>query len=189
MVPLACTKCKAPLAKEALNPPGLVTCLSCGTAIRADVFPALFRTIAPGHDGEILMVDSESSCFYHPAKRASVLCESCGRFLCALCDMEINERHLCPACLETGKKKDKLKSLENRRVLYDNIALAIAVVPIIFVFPTLITAPAAIFVALWYWRAPSSIAPRTKIRFILAILIALAEILGWTIFFASLIFG
>ena len=45
---------------------------------------------------------------------------------------------------------------------------------------TLITAPAAIYVALRYWNAPMSLVPRTKIRFILAILFAGAELAGWS---------
>ena len=34
--------------------------------------------------------------------------------------------HLCPGCLEAGQTKGKIQQLENRRVIYDNIALALA---------------------------------------------------------------
>jgi len=59
-------------------------------------------------------------------------------------------------------------------VLYDNIALGLAVVPVLtcFLFP--LTSPVAVAVAIWGWRKPSSLLPRTKARFILAILIASA---------------
>ena len=70
-----------------------------------------------------MLVDGEASCFYHPAKKAVLPCESCGRFLCAVCDVEMNGQHLCPACLASGKKKGRLKQLENRRTLYDSLAL------------------------------------------------------------------
>jgi hypothetical protein len=37
-----------------------------------------------------------------------------------------------------------------------------------------------------YWRAPGSIIPRTKIRFILAFAIACLQIAAWALFFGSL---
>ena len=124
----------------------------------------------------------EASCFYHPQKKAVVPCDSCGRFLCALCDVELHDEHLCPNCLESGRKKGNLKHLDKERILYDNIALRVAIYPLIlffFWFVTIITAPAAIVLSIWYWKRPSSVLPRTKIRFILAILIAFAQIGAW----------
>jgi hypothetical protein len=73
----------------------------------------------------------------------------------------------------------KLVRLENRRILYDNVAFAVAVGPFFLIWPTLITAPMAIFLSIRYWNAPSSIVKRTKVRFILAVLIALLEIAMW----------
>ena len=49
---------------------------------------------------------------------------------CALCSIDFAGRHLCPACLESGKTKGKMADLENRRVLYDNIALAVSLLPL-----------------------------------------------------------
>lgn len=40
-----------------------------------------------------------------------------------------------------------------------------------------------IYVVIRYWKAPQSIVRRTKIRFIIAILIALLEIGGWAALF------
>jgi len=39
----------------------------------------------------------------------------------------------------------------------------------------------ALFVAIRYWNAPRSIIPRTKIRYIVAIVIATLEIVAWAI--------
>jgi hypothetical protein len=66
--------------------------------------------------------------------------------------------------------------LENRRTLYDNVALVVATLPFLMVWPTIITAPMAIFLSIRYWKAPSSIVRRTKVRFVLAIVFALLEI-------------
>jgi hypothetical protein len=153
-------------------------CPKCGAAIQAYVFPAI-RHVAVGKGGEALLSDTEASCFYHPQKKAAAACETCGRFLCALCDVDFNGRHLCPACIEAGKKKGKMTNLENRRVLHDHIALSLAFLPILIYPLTFVTAPAALYYAIRYWKTPSSILPRTRIRNILAIFIALMQIAAW----------
>jgi hypothetical protein len=107
-----------------------------------------------------------------------------------LCDIEFHDQHLCPQCLEAGKNQGRLTRLENHRVLYDNVALYLAVLPLILMWPaTLVTAPMAIFVAIWYWRAPGSIIPRSKVRFVLAILLGLAQIAGWVALVVVWIYG
>jgi hypothetical protein len=142
----------------------------------------LFRRHTPGRDGEAVVVENEASCFYHPQKKAVLPCEGCGRFLCALCDCELHGQHFCPACLETGKKKGKIKRLENERVLYDDLALALAVLPLLIFYFTLVTAPIALYIAIRYWNSPRSIVRRqTHWRFVIAIIFATLEIAGWGI--------
>jgi hypothetical protein len=146
------------------------------------VFPAIVKRIQSGTTGEIVQSESEASCFYHPQKRATSTCEYCGRFLCALCEIDWNGQHFCPPCIEAGKTKGRMKDLDNRRVLYDNFALSVAVLPILFVFTiyfTFITAPVALYLSLRYWNAPTSILGRTKIRFIFAIVLSTLQICGW----------
>lgn len=166
-----------------VNRTDLAPCPGCGAVMQVEVYPALFRRLTPGRDGEALVVESEASCFYHPQKKALLPCEGCGRFLCALCDCELHGQHFCPACLETGKKKGKIKRLENERTLYDNIALSLSLYPLLIFYLTLITAPMALYLALRYWNAPRSIVHRTKLRFICAIVFASLELAGWALGF------
>jgi hypothetical protein len=168
-----------PLPTEIFNTADLMPCPYCGTAVRVDVFPALFRRPEPGQVGETLRMDNEAGCFYHPHKKAIIPCEMCGRFLCDLCDFELNGGHLCPSCVEASKKKHKLESLEKHRRLYDNIALALACFPLLIFWLTILTAPVSLFVAIRHWNSPSSIIPRTKIRYLLAILLATLQMAGW----------
>ena len=179
--PVECPGCKGPLAENSFNQPGLVPCPSCESKTRAYVFPAFFRSIAPGVNGEALVVDTEASCFYHPQKKAILPCEGCGRFLCALCDCELRGQHFCPTCLQAGQKKGKIKDLEQERTLYDNIALSLAVLPMLIFYFTIITAPMALYMAIRYWNAPRSIVHRTKVRLVLAVLFASMELVGWGI--------
>jgi hypothetical protein len=183
---IECPKCRTPLFDGVFNQPDLAPCPACGAPVQVEVFPAFFRKIAPGQNAQAVLVEGESSCFYHPQKKAVRPCDSCGRFLCALCDCELNSQHFCPSCLETGKSKGKIKSLENQRTRYDTIALGLAIAPILIFYFTLITAPMALYVAIRYWKAPQSIVRRSRVRLILAIIIALLEIAGWITLFIAL---
>jgi hypothetical protein len=181
-----CPKCQAWLLEGLFNQPELSPCPACGVPLQIEVFPALFRNQSVGRSGEAILVEGESSCFYHPQKRAVIPCQGCGRFLCALCDCELHGQHFCPACLETGKTKGKIKNLENQRVLYDSIALSLAVYPLLIFYFTLVTAPAALFVAIRYWNAPRSIVHRTKARSVVAVLLASLQIAGWGVLFFAI---
>jgi len=180
---VSCNKCSQPFSAESFTATPMVLCPFCGTALTGYLFPALYRgtlsTIAP----EALLTDSEASCFFHAAKRAVVACESCGRFLCGLCDLEWEGRHLCSACLETGKKKGSMKSLENHRVLYDQVVLTLSFVSILFWFISFLTAPIILFLVVRYWNKPLSLTGRTKIRFVIAVLIALTQLVVWGVVF------
>ena len=190
---VTCIKCKTPLvsaegpgtARVALNTGEAVQCPSCGSPVLVEVFPALFRLNDGSHAGEKITSTDEAACFYHPQKKAKVPCDSCGRFLCALCDVELNGEHLCPGCIQSGKKKGRLKNLENERVLYDYVALATAVFPLLLVvtiYFTFITAPIALYLSIRHWKSPPSLVPRhSRVRFGFAIFFSIIQIAGWIV--------
>jgi len=164
-----------------LNAAEPLACPECSSLIQAEVFPAFFKKISAAATEDIL-ADSQAGCFFHPQKKAVVSCESCGRFLCSLCDVEFSGKHVCPSCLEAGKSKRKIRNLETERVLYDSIALSIAILPILMFFVTIVTAPVCIYYSLHHWKSPMSILPRTKVRFVFAILISVLQLGGWFLF-------
>ncbi len=180
MEEITCTRCHAPILAGYYNTSDLIPCPSCHVPIRIDMFPALYRTPGP-QKAEEALIDDQASCFYHPQKKAVVPCDYCGRFLCALCDVELDNKHLCPACVETGKKKGRIINLDRHRVLYDGVALRLALFPVITVWFTIVTAPTAIYLSIRHWNSAMSIIRRTKVRFILAIAISSLQILAWTI--------
>jgi hypothetical protein len=184
---IACPQCRTVQPAAVANTGRLHGCPGCGAQLRVDLFNAFYQTPAVGVTGETVGVQGEAECFYHPGKKAVVPCAGCGRLLCALCDVEFDGRHLCLNCLQAGRDKKKFAVLENERPLYDSIALALAFYPLLFLFPTLITAPAAVYVALRYWKRATSLLPRTRVRYILALLLAGMQIAGWTLLFAHMI--
>ena len=135
----------------------MAPCPGCGAGTMVEVFPAMFRRTDGGGLGETVASSEEAACFYHPQKRAVVPCDGCGRFLCALCDVELNNQHLCPGCIQSGRRKGKLRNLENERVLYDRIALTVSIVPLLIWPFTVVSAPAALYFAIRHWKSPRSI--------------------------------
>ena len=111
-----------------------------------------------------------------------VPCAGCGRLLCALCELPFDGQSLCIGCLQSGRRKGRIANLEDSRVLYDTMALYLAFLPMFFFFITPITAPAAVYVTLRYWNAPLSVLPRIRYRFVLSLMIAIAQIAGWVFF-------
>ena len=171
---------------EQINTRQLEECPSCSTHQRVDVFPALYKQPLNGTIGQALQAEKEASCFYHSNKQAVITCSTCGRFVCALCDVELNGRHLCPHCFEVGKTKQKIQNLENSRTCYDAIAIHLAILPLLIFWLTIFTAPVVIFICIRYWNAPGSIIARPKWRFIVALVLAMVQLIGWILFFVHL---
>jgi hypothetical protein len=175
---LVCSKCGAAIPVEDWNREHAF-CAMCRAPHSVYVFAAFFSKIDQAATASAIVAEGEASCYYHAGKRAVVPCDQCGRFLCGLCQTEFLGQNLCPGCIQANQQKGKLSSLDASRPLYDNMALVLATVPALLIWPTIITAPMSLYVAARYWRKPSSVLPRTKIRFYIAVLLAIIQIVGW----------
>ncbi|MEX2016070.1 MAG: hypothetical protein WD873_05480, partial [Candidatus Hydrogenedentales bacterium] len=169
-------------------------CGRCGNAFHRFIFPALLAPPPSASAGEAIMAEAESSCFYHPAKRAEAMCDYCGRFVCGLCDIPLSGGHYCPTCVEqghttpmAGARIEPRLSNEPDVIHHDMIALDLSFWPIVTFFLTLFTAPIALFLALRHWRTPQSIMKRRRWRAVLAICLSVAQIGFWILFFAAML--
>jgi hypothetical protein len=99
-----------------------------------------------------------------------------------LCRIPWAGEDLCPACLEAANSGQQAKQLSSSRFHFDSLTLALSTLPILGGFLSMLTAPIALGFALFTFNRECSIAPRTKIRSILAILFAAATIVGWIVF-------
>jgi hypothetical protein len=174
---LFCTNCNAGIPEEEWNLPEMRDCPVCNSPFRVATFPALVRQ-RRATEPALPVAEGEATCFYHPRKNAVMPCDHCGRFLCALCEIEFRGEHWCPACLESGQRKQTVRTLENNRTHYDTIALALATLPVFTLWLPIFCAPMAIYVAIRHWRDPASIVPRTRIRYWLTLGGAGAEIIA-----------
>ena len=156
-----------------------MACARCGRPLHVLVFPALWRPIAAGLPATLAVSPEEATCYNHPASVAVIPCALCGRFLCALCDIEFDERHLCPACFPTARPSGGSATLESERVLWDSIALSTALMSCILWWASLITSFVVLFLVVRKWRTPLSLVPRSRIRFIAAAGIAVLQLMVW----------
>jgi len=180
-----CRKCGLVLPADVFNTPEPAACPRCRNLLAARIFPAFVEGPREGRAGEAIGLDELSGCFFHPERRAVVPCGECGRFLCALCDLEIDGRHLCPACLEAGRKRASLAVFRTAHTRWDNIALLLSLFPLVPVFGwylSMFTAAAAIFISIWKWRTPKQATiPYGHGRFIVALLISVITLAGWSL--------
>lgn len=182
LAPITCPKCGAPLPPESFNTGYFVSCRSCGGPVRAEVFPALYRPpeTVPAENAS---APGDATCFYHAHKTAKSVCAGCGRFVCALCEVDLGEGPFCPSCLSAGRKKGKIAKIERGRMRYDKIALTLAIVPSITIIFTILSAPAVLFMVVKYWNAPRSLVSPSGWRFVVAGIIAMIQVGLWVTFF------
>ena len=180
---IRCTKCKAPVPKELFNGPGMTPCRKCRSLLQVAVFPAQQVGTVLGLRAEKLIDDEKASCFFHPGNQAVIPCDSCGRFLCSVCDVEIVGQHLCPACIEVGseKKENKLTAFDSKRFLYDSLAIRMAILPLV------VTPLISLYLAMRHWSAPRSITHPSCFKWIVAIVIAIIQLALWGSFFLNLV--
>jgi hypothetical protein len=161
-------------------------CSSCGSREYTEVFPAIRNEIQKGERPETALGE-EATCFNHPNNVAVATCESCGMYLCKLCDLEIEGSHLCPDCLASGRKK--LKTALQKTFLYDELALHLTILPILFIYAFVVTAPVALIISIVCWHKVKTPYKRNKWRFVVAFILGLAEVFAIAGIFIALAKG
>ena len=176
-----CPGCGRFLLEEPAGSGGLA-CRDCGHVIDYLLFPAASRrevaVAAPRAEGE-------SACFNHPHKRAEHECEACGKFLCALCSVQVGAHRICPECLHAGRKakssdaKARVSSLGDtfvsQRFVPGPAALLMAALGLL-IFVSFITAPIALALAVLALRKPGSLVSRYRAQAIVAIVLAVLQL-------------
>jgi hypothetical protein len=149
-----------------------VACPACESPTQVRLFPAFRRRIAV-EQGEAVRSEEESSCYFHPEKRAASPCSACGRYLCALCAVELEGQPICANCMDQHLKPDQAGGL-----YYDSLALLVALVGALIFYLIIFTGPTVLYLSIRYWRTPQSVAPRNRWRFVVASLIVVVESLA-----------
>jgi len=185
---LPCPHCKRELAPESWIDPTAGVCVHCRTRFDFTGFPAL-TAVATKLTPQAAVLAADSVCFFHPENRAEAVCDSCGRLLCPVCSIPFGGQRICPTCIAANRKSG-VASTVRHRVIYDNIALALAVYPVLLVVTfmlTIVTAPAALVMVIVAWNKPRSLVRGPgRLRLIVAGILALLQIGAWATYFVSL---
>jgi hypothetical protein len=183
---LPCPSCKRVLGAHTWHDEHSGRCSHCTTEFDFFPFPALtaVRTRAVP---QAAAVAEDSVCFFHGENRAEVVCEDCGRMLCVVCAVNMGGRKVCPSCIATARDAQS-SPVARERLLYDSLALTLAIAPILIWFFTLVTAPIALGFVIYGWKKPGSLVRgSSKVRFVVAGTIAAIEIGAWVTGFGFLL--
>jgi hypothetical protein len=161
---IACPSCGGAVTPtEASN--GWQNCPYCDKRLRIRVWP-----VARQKTNAASAMPEHATCFFHPEKAFEACCQRCGRFVCALCDLQLGAEHVCPTCFERGRTESVLQGgraeWRHRDILYDSIAVTLGW-GWILVWPLIIAAlPATILLHVKFRKAPRSyLIPRSGWRF------------------------
>ena len=185
-----CPHCGAaapPVPVPESAPPGPYTweCLACRRGVTATVLNERPRLSASaGSDAPPQAAPGEAECFAHPGLQATGSCEGCGRHVCGLCGFAVDGDHLCGACLHLRIVESEEGRFESYRILYDAVAMAVAVLPLVLMPPlSLFSGPLAVAMVIRWWKRPLGMFNRSRFRHGVAMLSGLAQMALWILFF------
>jgi hypothetical protein len=186
-MPVPCAQCETPLPAWELAVGETATCTSCGSRNLVRAFPAILEGGATASRAESA-VEGEASCYDHPAKRAIAACSQCGRFVCQLCSVEFAGGVWCPSCVAAGAGAAKAVHADTFRDLHDSTSLVLPLAALLFWPAVAIAAPASLVLTAMRWKRPISLVRRNRWRFVVAAIVATAEVVGsvWLIVYLIL---
>jgi hypothetical protein len=96
----------------------------------------------------------------------------------------VGHRQLCAECLSQLRKLRDETGLVQYAALFDNVALFLVAAPLLtvfFSFFTIFSAPVSLFLSFYYWPRQWNLLPRSRLRFVIAILLSLLLIAAWAL--------
>ena len=164
-----------------------LSCGHCSAITRFWLFPALFRP-RKSAEAQLIVDEGHSSCMNHPDKKATTVCDGCGKYLCALCDIDWAGEHLCSTCIE-HRRDGANNELKTEYIHYDRIVFAMAVVSMFLYFFGVIVAPIALYIGWRYWKETWRPVPYRKWGMIFSIILSFIVMAIWCSVFAFFVIG
>ena len=103
---------------------------------------------------------SENLCANHADNVAVASCERCGAFICSLCEIQVEERTLCPACFERLSAAGELIAVRTTFRDFGSLALICAVSGLIVTCLGIFLGPAALYFAVRALRQQKELGER-----------------------------
>ncbi len=168
-----CEGCRQPLNSAQNGVPGLIVCDICGANYTGVFFqiadPFLSHAAAPADVRDM----EDAQCFFHPGKEGVAICVTCGRVLCALCDIKQGDGDICPSCINDRKLSD-IDGRSRRSWAYMQMAWVLLLISVVI---PVIPACASLFFSIAGLRAQGySYSVSRKISLVFALLLAFPAI-------------
>jgi uncharacterized paraquat-inducible protein A len=182
---VSCPRCGGVIPEPVWKDASQGSCPGCQADVEVLAFPALTasRTVARASTA---MLTEESVCFFHPSNRGEAICDQCGRILCLVCAIPFSGQRVCPECIGAAQSTGPA-STSRDRVLYDRIALMVALIPLLLWPFTLLTAPVALGLTFWGWKKPGSLVSGiSRTAQVAALVLSVSQITGWVVLFTYL---
>lgn len=181
-----CSSCNHALALPEGTGASVVNCAHCEQSTWIWLFPALYRANDRAN-AQSIVDEGHSSCMNHPNKKATAVCDGCGKYLCGLCNINWGGEHLCSACIEHRKQDGQDGTLKSEYIHYDRLVSTMAVLSLVFFYLGIVLAPIALYIAWRYWKETWRPVPYRKWGMIVAVTLLFLILAGWVAFFAMLI--
>lgn len=110
---IVCPVCSRPFAATAFDPP-----------VRAPRVVAVVEAFPEG----------ANACANHPGNAAVTSCQRCGLLVCTLCDLNLGDGPLCPACFDRTRAEGALRGAATRSMDYGSMARLSALAGVFFSF-------------------------------------------------------
>ncbi len=139
----ACPSCGTAAPRQ-FQESGAQRCRSCSLRYQATIFtpvadaaPMLITPVGVGGAG--------TPCAKHSRNVAEASCSRCGTFMCQLCRIDSDGMTLCPGCFDRLAGEGVLASARRTYRDHSRIALAYAVVGLLFMIAGLVLGPLAMW--------------------------------------------
>jgi hypothetical protein len=175
-----CPICRAPLSGETSSAEEFVPCGYCSSEITATKFPANLR-VSSDTPAEPVR-NEDSPCFFHAENRAATVCDSCGRFLCTVCQVQTGSEVCCPDCIAKNRNEPSAPQFFDQTVLFDNIAVLLTFLSLLtgfYLVGGLLVALVSTGLIIYGWGRQRTIVKRSRLRFIFAAFLAAVQGIGW----------
>lgn len=185
----SCVKCGHPIPWHEVNLTGDTSCRQCGKAQEITLFSAIYRKLIQNTPRAREALPEEATCFYYPEKQARYVCALSGRFICEDAATDWDGKKVSLEALLRLRDEEQAEDLKTGAILYDDIALALAVLPILF-WPLTLFTPFAVYYLVFRYasRGPTSIVRKSRWRYYLAAVLATLQLALWILVFTG-IFG
>lgn len=185
----SCVKCSIFIPWTEISLESTTLCRNCGKLQDITLFSAVYRKLVNNNPETREALPEEASCYYYPEKRAQYVCGLSGRFICEAAATDWEGKKVSLEALLRLQREKSEDSLKTEAILYDDIALATAVFPLL-IWPLTLFTPAVVFYyIIRYWReGPTGIIRRSRWRYLVAGFLAIGQWALWGLLFSGIFF-